>query len=69
MNETEIKDSLEAYSFYDILIILYDNRSDIKMIDRIGDYVFENKYDYCLVHLYTILYLISGYKKNINHEN
>ena len=59
----DCKDSTDKgiMPFDDLIIEMFENRKDLKSLMALESYVIKNKYDYCLVHLLTLLSCCRGY--------
>lgn len=61
-----IKDCKDAtdrgiMDFDDLIIEMFESREDLKRLKAVEEYIIKNKYDYCLVHLLTLLSCCRGY--------
>lgn len=50
-----------VFPFDELIIEMFQNRGDLKKLKAIEQYVIKNKYDYCLVHLLTLINCCRGY--------
>lgn len=48
--------------FDDLILELFKNRADPPKLQAIEEYIIKNKYDYCLVHLLTLVNCCRGYQ-------
>lgn len=61
-----IKDCRDAedigiFEFDDLIMEMFEARKDLNRLKALEEYVIKNKYDYCLVHLCTLLSCCRGY--------
>ena len=61
-----IKDCKDAtdrgiYPFDDLIMEMFESREDLDRLKALEAYVIKNKYDYCLVHLLTLINCCRGY--------
>jgi hypothetical protein len=49
------------YPFDDLIMEMFNHQSDRNQLHAIEAYIIKNKYDYCLVHLHTLLSCCRGY--------
>lgn len=61
----KIQDEETAVPFDDIIIALFDKRNDKEFLNEMHTFVIKNKYDYSLIHLYTLSATIIGYLEKL----
>ena len=47
--------------FDDLIMEMFKSRDDLHALHSIEGYIIKNKYDYCLVHLLTLVNCCRGY--------
>lgn len=49
------------FEFDDLIMEMFDARKDKNRLIAIEAYIIKNKYDYCLIHLVTLINCCKGY--------
>ncbi len=47
--------------FDELIIEMFEKRDDLNALHSIEQYIIKNKYDYCLLHLLTLINCCRGY--------
>ena len=54
-----------VYPFDELIMEMFEKREDLNSLQAIHAYIIENKYDYCLVHLLTLISCCIGYMSKL----
>jgi len=54
-----------VYPFDDLIMEMFEAKEDLNKLKALYAYIIENKYDYCLVHLYTLISCCKGYMTSL----